>query len=161
MMTPLIAAQIIALVSTGLVGGIFLGHRAGVTRASTRLPAGSFIQLQQIIHQVFQRMMPPLVLVSLLGTLVWTFLARTHEPVVAFWLLLLASAGLLLAAALTRAVNIPINRQLMSWSSKASPPEFAHVWSRWERIHSIRTPLVIAAFVCQTVAVTLFAPGSV
>mgnify|MGYP006957767103 FL=1 len=69
LMTLLISARVIALVSTGWIAGIFLGHRAGVSRASTRLARGSFIQLQQIIHQIFQRMMPPLVVAAVLGTL--------------------------------------------------------------------------------------------
>ena len=73
-MTLLIAARVIALVSTGLIAGIFLGHRAGVSRASTQLAPSSFIQLQQIIHQIFQRMMPPLVVAAVLGTLTWTVL---------------------------------------------------------------------------------------
>ena len=79
-MTPLIAARVIALVSTGLTAGIFLGHRAGVSRASTRLTPSSFIQLQQIIHQTFERMMPPLVLAAVLSTLTWTVLLRVQGP---------------------------------------------------------------------------------
>ena len=158
-MTPLIAAQVIALISTGLIAGIFIGHRAGVSRASTRLSPGSFVQLQQIIHQVFQRMMPPLVLAAVLGTLTWTVLLGTRGPVIALWLLVPASISLLVAAGLTRAVNIPINRQLMTWSSEAPPPEFSRVWRRWELIHSIRTLLAMIAFVCQTLAVAAFMQG--
>jgi len=155
-MTPLIAAQVIALVSTGLIAGIFLGHRAGVSRASTRLTPSGFIQLQQIIHQIFQRMMPPLVLAAVLGTLTWTVLLQSHGSVIAFWLLVPASLSLLIAAGLTRAVNIPINRQLMTWNSEAPPPEFPQVWRRWERIHSIRTVLALIALVCQTLALAGF-----
>jgi uncharacterized membrane protein len=156
-MTLQIVARVIALVSTGLIAGIFLGHRAGVSRASTRLTPGSFIQLQQIIHQIFERMMPPLVLAAVLGTLAWTVLLRTHGSVVAFWLLVAASLSLLVAASLTRTVNIPINRQLMTWSSAAPPPDFAQIWGRWERIHSIRTVLALIALVCQTLALAVFA----
>ena len=159
-MTPLIAARAIALVSTGLIAGIFLGHRAGVSRASTQLAPGSFIQLQQIIHQIFQRMMPPLVVAAVLGTLTWTVLLRGEGPVIAFWLLVSASLSLLGAAILTRVINIPINRQLMTWDSKAPPREFSEVWGRWERIHSIRTILAVIALVCQTLVLAVFTQGS-
>jgi len=159
-MTPLIAARVIALISTGLIAGIFLGHRAGVSHASTQLAPGSFIQLQQIIHQIFQRMMPPLVVAAVLGTLTWTMLLRADGPVIAFWLLVSASLGLLVAAILTRAINIPINQQLMTWDSKAPPREFSEVWGRWERIHSIRTILAVIALVCQTLALAVFTQGS-
>ena len=155
-MTPLIAARVVAIVSTGLIAGIFLGHRAGVSRAFTRLTPGNFIQLQQIIHHIFQRMMPTLVLAAVLGTLTWTVLLSSHGPVIAFWLLVPASLSLLVAAGLTRAINIPINRQLMAWSSEAPPPDFSQVWSRWERIHSIRTVFAVIALVCQTLALAVF-----
>jgi uncharacterized membrane protein len=159
-MTPLIAARALALVSTGLIAGIFLGHRAGVSRASTQLAPGSFIQLQQIIHQVFQRMMPPLVVAAVLSTLTWTVLFRADRPVIAFWLLVSASLGLLVAAILTRAINIPINRQLMTWDTTAPPREFSEIWGRWERIHSIRTLLAVIALVCQTLALAVFSQGA-
>ena len=151
-MTPVVLARLIALVATGLIAGIFLGHRAGVSRASARLHPSSFVQLQQIIHQTFVRMMPPLVLAAVLGTVTWTVLARTRAPIAAFWLLVSASVALVIAAGLTRAINIPINRQLMTWSSETPPGDVAQIWDRWERVHSVRTALAIIAFVCQAVA---------
>ncbi len=105
-------------------------------------------------------MMPPLVVAAVLGSLTWTVLLRGNGPVIAFWLLVSASLGLLIAAVLTRAINIPINRQLMAWSSEAPPREFSEVWSRWERIHSIRTVLTVMALVCQTLALAVFTQGS-
>jgi uncharacterized membrane protein len=155
-MSPLIAARVIALVLTGLIAGIFLGHRAGVSRASSRLSPSSFVQLQQVIHGTFAWMMPPLVLGAVLGTLTWTLLLRPRGSVAAFWLLVLASLSLLVAAGLTRLINIPINRQLMTWSIEAPPPDLRQVWGRWERIHSTRTVLVVAAFVCQAIVLGAF-----
>ena len=156
-MTPLILARLIALLATGLVAGIFLGHRAGVSRASARLPLSSFVQLQQIIHETFQRMMPLLVVSALLGTVTWSVLARTGA-IAAFSLLVVASLALLVTAGVTRAINIPINRQLVNWSSENPPADAPQIWRRWERVHSIRTALAIGAFVCQLVALGIVAP---
>jgi len=153
-MSPLTAAQVIALVPTGLTAGIFLGHRAGVSRAWSRLSPSAFVQLQQIIHRTFAWMMPPLVIGAMLGTLTWTVLLRSRGPAVAFVLLLLASL------CLTRIINIPINRQLMMWSADAPPAEFTQVWGRWERVHSTRTMLVVAAFVCETLVLAVFTQSS-
>ena len=87
-------------------------------------------------------------------------LLRADEPVIALWLLVLASLGLLVAAILTRTINIPISRQLMTRSSEAPPREFSEIWGRWERIHSIRTVLAVIAFVSQTLALAVFTQGS-
>lgn len=159
-MSPLTAAQVIALVPTGLTAGIFLGHRAGVSRAWSRLSPSAFVQLQQIIHRTFAWMMPPLVIGAMLGTLTWTVLLRSRGPAVAFVLLLLASLCLVITAGLTRIINIPINRQLMMWSADAPPAEFTQVWGRWERVHSTRTMLVVAAFVCETLVLAVFTQSS-
>jgi uncharacterized membrane protein len=158
--TPLIFARLIALVSTGLTAGIFLGHRAGVSRASTRLAPPTFIQLQQIIHETFERMMPPLVLAAVLSTLTWTMYLRVQGPLLAFWLLVAASLGLAISAGLTRAINIPINRQLMTWNSETPPADLPQIWSRWERVHSVRTVLVVTAFVFQAVALGVASAGA-
>jgi hypothetical protein len=61
-------APIVALVCTGLAAGIFLGHRAGVSRAVSELSPSSFVQLQQIIHKTFARMMPVLIIGAVLGS---------------------------------------------------------------------------------------------
>jgi len=159
-MNALVVVRVIALMCTGLVAGIFLGHRAGVSRAGPRLTPSSFIQLQQIIHVVFARMMPPLVLGSVVATLTWTFLARVQGPDLGVWLLALASLALVVAAALTRAINIPINSQLMTWSTEAPPSHLREVWTRWEKVHSIRTALAVAAFGLEAIALSAFAQGS-
>jgi hypothetical protein len=56
----MLVATVVALICTGLAAGIFLGHRAGVSRAVPILGPSSFIQLQQVIHKTFARMMPVL-----------------------------------------------------------------------------------------------------
>ena len=158
-MTLLTLARLIALLATGLTAGIFLGHRAGVSRASARLSLSSFVHLQQIIHETFQWMMPLLVVGALFGTVAWTVLARMGV-VAAFSLLLVASLALTITVGFTRVINIPINRQLVKWSSENPPADAPRIWSRWERVHSIRTVLVIGAFVCQIVALGIADPGA-
>lgn len=153
-------AQPIALISTGLVAGVFLGHRAGGSRAYRRLDPGSFILLQQGIHQTFQWMMPPLLLAAVLGTPVWARLLWVRGPAVAFWLVVVAAVCMLVAAGATRVVNVPINRLLMSWSSETPPANLRHVWDRWEGVHSIRTVLALVAFVCQALALSVVTGGS-
>ena len=159
-MNFLILISIVALVCTGLLAGIFLGHRAGVSQAGPRLAPATFIQLQQLIHGIYVRMMPPLVLGAVISSIVWAILLRADSTRSALWLVFLASMALVVAAALTRAVNIPINAQLMTWNIDAPPANFRDIWQPWERVHSIRTGLAIIAFVLQAIAVsTVAGPG--
>jgi len=59
---------------------------------------------------------------------------------------------------LTRAVNVPINEQLMTWSVETPPANLMEIWRPWEQVHSIRTVIAIAAFAFQVVALSAFVP---
>ena len=153
-MSWLVVVRLLALVCTGLVAGIFLGHRAGLSHAGPRLTPATFIQVQQLIHDVYAKMMPPLVLGAVTSSTVWTIFLRHGPTHPAFWLVALASLALVVAAALTRAVNIPINTRLMTWNVDAPPANFRDLWRPWERVHSLRTVLAIAAFMLQAVSLS-------
>jgi hypothetical protein len=64
----ILVVRSVALICTGLSASIFLGHRARVSLAMPILNPSSFIQLQQVIHKTFVRMMPALILGALVGS---------------------------------------------------------------------------------------------
>jgi uncharacterized membrane protein len=151
----ILIVRIVALICTGLAAGIFLGHRAGVSRAMPVLNPSSFIQLQQVIHKTFARMMPVLILGALLGSVVWGFLLRSRWRTDEFWLVSGASLAMMCILAMTRAVSIPINKRLMTWNATVPPSDLSTVWAPWERIHSIRTVLAIVAFAAEVIALSI------
>jgi uncharacterized membrane protein len=152
----LVIAPVVALICTGLVAGIFLGHRAGVSRAVPILNQSSFIQLQQTIHKTFARMMPVLVVGSVLGSALWAFFLRACWRTTEFWLVSAASLMMFCGATMTRAINIPINKRLTTWDAAVPPSDWRTVWARWEQIHSIRTVLAIIAFAVEVIALRIF-----
>ena len=153
-----VVASVVALICTGLAAGIFLGHRAGVSRAVPVLSPSSFIQLQQTITKTFSRMMPVFIIGSVLGSVLWAVLLKACWRTGEFWLVSGAALLMVCVATMTRAVNIPINNRLMSWNPAAPPPDLSAVWSRWEQIHSLRTVLAIIAFAAEVIALRVF-PG--
>ena len=152
----LLIAPIIALVCTGLAAGIFLGHRAGVSLAVPELSPSSFVQLQQIVHKTFARMMPVLIIGAVLGSALWAVLLRAHWRTGEFWLVSGASLAMLCIFAMTLAVNIPINKKMMTWNAAAPPSDLSKVWAPWEQVHSIRTVLAIIAFVAEVIALSCY-----
>jgi uncharacterized membrane protein len=157
-MNALVMVRVISILCTGLAAGIFLGHRVGVSLARPELSPSSFVQLQQIIHVHFVRMMPILMIGAVGASILWTILLRPHWTAVEFWLVSGASIAMVCTLVLTRAVNVPINEQLMSWSIQAPPANLMQLWAPWEKVHSIRTVLAIAAFAFEVVALSAFAP---
>jgi uncharacterized membrane protein len=57
--------------------------------------------------------------------------------------------------AMTLAVNIPINKRLMTWNAAQPPADLSTAWAPWERIHSIRTVLAIVAFAAEVIALSI------
>jgi uncharacterized membrane protein len=151
----ILIVPVVALICTGLGAGIFLGHRAGVSRAMPILSPSSFIQLQQLIHKTFARMMPALIIGALAGSVLWAVLLRSHWRTGEFWLVSGASLAMICVLAMTRAVNIPINKRLMTWNAAQPPADLSTAWAPWERIHSIRTVLAIVAFAAEVIALSI------
>ncbi len=147
--------RFVALLSTGLLAGIFLGDRVGVGFARAALPPSSFVQLQQIQHVHFVRFMPVLQIAALLSTLIWLFLLRGSVRTPQFLLLALAAVGLLTVFVLTIAINVPINNTLMTWSASAPPPNAMEVWQRWERINTLRAILAPIGFGLEVLGLIL------
>ena len=151
----MVIVPVITLICTGLTAGIFLGHRAGVSRAVPILSPSSFIQLQQTINKSFARMMPVMIIGSVLGSALWAVLLRACWRTSEFWLVSGASLVMVCIAALTRAVNVPINNRLTSWNAAAPPSDLSTIWARWEQIHSIRTVLAVVAFAAEVIAIRI------
>jgi len=144
--------RVVAVVCTGLAAGIYLGDRAGASYARAELGASSVVQFQQIVHVHFARMMPSLVLGGLLASLVWLLMVRSQWRSPEFWLIAASVCGLALIVVLTRAVSVPLNYQLMTWSIAAPPENLRELWAPWERVNTIRTFVGIGVLVLEAVA---------
>lgn len=158
-MSVLALARIIAVLFSGLFAGILFGDRMGASFARPQLSASSFVQFQQIQHVHFAKLMPPLLLTALAGSLGWLIVVHTRWNSAEFWLVALATLAIICAGVLTRAINVPINNQLMTWSVAAPPADMREIWSRWESVHTVRTILCLGAFALQVLALAMFGSG--
>lgn len=154
-MDLLMILRVMAVVSAGLLAGIFLGHRAGVQFALPELSASSFVQLQQIIHVHYVRFMPPLVLTALLSSILWLVMIRSQWRSAEFWLVAISACGILVVAAATRAVSVPLNNQLMTWTVTSPPPNLREIWAPWDRVNSLRSVLATGILILEAVALSL------
>ncbi len=154
-MSLLPIVRFVALVATGLLAGIFLGDRMGLGFARPALPASSFVQLQQIQHVHFVRMMPVLQIAALLSTLTWLFLIRSDVRSSQFAVVALAAICLLIVFGLTMAINVPINNTLMTWNASAPPGDAMEIWKRWEQVNTIRAIISPIGFALQVLGLIL------
>ena len=154
-MSLISVVRFVALLSTGLLAGIFPGDRVGPGFARPVLPTSSFVQLQQIQHLHFVRFMPVLQIAAVLSTLIWLFLLRSGVRSSQFLLLALAAVGLVAVFVLTITINVPINNTLMTWTASAPPPDAMEIWKRWEQINTIRAIIAPIAFGLEVLGLIL------
>jgi uncharacterized membrane protein len=147
--------RFVALVSIGLLAGIFLGDRMGLGFARPALPATSFVQLQQIQHAHFVRMMPILQIAALLSTLTWLFLLHSDVRSSQFAVVALAAICLLVVFGLTMAINVPINNTLMTWNASAPPGDAMEIWKRWEQVNTVRAIISPIGFALEVLGLIL------
>jgi uncharacterized membrane protein len=147
--------RVVAVVAVGLLAGIFLGYRAGVQYALPELSASSFVQLQKIIHVHYVRFMPLLVLTALVSSVLWLVMIRSQWRAAEFWLVTISAGGIVVIAAATRAVNVPLNDQLMTWSVASPPTNLREIWAPWDRVNTLRSVLATGAFVLEALALSL------
>jgi uncharacterized membrane protein len=154
-MSLLPIVRFVALVATGLLAGVFLGDRMGLGFARPALPASSFVQLQQIQHVHFVRMMPVLQIAALLSTLIWLFLLRSDVRSCQLAVVALAAIFLLVVFGLTMAINVPINNTLMTWNASAPPGDAMEIWKRWEQVNTVRAIISPIGFALQVLGLIL------
>src|SRR5512132_697363 len=94
---------------------------------------------------------------ALLSALVGLALLWPNGRTAEFWWL--AAGFLLMVAALviTLAVEVPIDNQIQTWTAATLPADWRSIQARWERWHTLRTFLSIAALVAATVSATVMA----
>ena len=154
-MDMLTIVRVVAVVCTGLLAGIFLGYRAGPQYALKEISASSFVQFQQVVHVHFVRFMPPLVLTALLAALVWLLMVRSQWRSAEFWLIAASTCGIALIAAMTRAVSVPLNNQLMTWNIATPPNNVREIWAPWDRVNTIRALVATGALILEVVTLSL------
>ena len=156
-----IAVRVVAIACAGVLAGIYFGYRAGPHYAMQALDASHFVQFQQIVHVHYVRFMPPLVLGALISAIVWLVLLRKAWRSAEFWLVAASAVAIAVIAGLTRAINVPLNNALMTWSIAAPPPDLRQIWAPWEQVNTARAWLAIGAVVLEALAVNLRGPSGV
>ena len=154
-MNLMAVVRFIALLSTGLLAGIFLGWRMGASVAAPTIPVSSFVQFQQVVHSYYVRFMPVLQIAAVLSSLIWLLLLRSSAGSLEFVLLAVAAAGAICVFVLTATVNVPINKKLMTWNASAPPANVVEIWKPWEKVNTVRTIISMGVFGFELIASSL------
>jgi uncharacterized membrane protein len=145
--STLTVTRSIALLLVGLYAGgvlfVVLAPSAG------RLPGPTYVRHWQALNNDYGRVMPPLLLTSVLALVIATALSWQRDRLV-----FVLSAGALVLVVLTIVLTVttmePLNRLADSWDPDHLPHTWPEVRHRWAALHLVRTLLAVVAFACIT-----------
>jgi uncharacterized membrane protein len=142
------AVQFVTLLLFSLVTGVFWGTWFSLSRSMSAITLATFLEVGRLMIANLGGPMSVLMPSALLSALVLcVLLVRERQRRAS----LFASAALVLMAialVITLAVNVPIDGQIVSWTTAALPPDWRAIRDRWEFYHGLRTVVSLAALTC-------------
>src|SRR5262245_52738866 len=140
--------QFVTLLLFFLVTGVFWGTWFSLSRSMAEITSGTFLEVGHLMIANLGGPMSVLMPAALLSALVLcVLLVRRRQPAAS----LFAAAALMLmvvALVITLVVNVPIDRQIQSWTTAALAPDWQAIRDRWEFYHGLRTLVSVVALVC-------------
>src|SRR5262245_32144084 len=137
--------QFVTLLIVSLVTGVFWGTWFSLSRSMAAITPATFLEVGRLMIANLGGPMSVLMPAALLSALVLcVLLIRGRQSTAG----LLAGAALVLMAValvITLSVNVPIDRQIQSWTTDTLPSDWLAIRDRWEFYHGLRTSVSLAA----------------
>jgi uncharacterized membrane protein len=136
-------AELLNIVISALVTGVFWGPWVGLTRSIATFTPSAFLAIGHRLNINLGPLMTvlmPVALLSTVPTLVLTF--GTHPAT--FGLTLAGSALYVVALLVTMIIEVPIAQRIRSWSKPTLPADWQAQRDRWASVHIIRVVAGIA-----------------
>jgi uncharacterized membrane protein len=131
----------LATLASGILAGVFFGAVLS-THSARKLPELSWTLRQQAEDEVFHRVMPPFLILTTLLLAVASFLGRDQARV-CFGIAAVLTVGVILLAVIRQ---VPLNKEIGSWTPGSAPDTWTQVRDEWLRRHRIRTIVAVGAF---------------
>lgn len=140
------------VVVTGVLVGVEFGVAVFVNPMTDRLPGPAALAARSDGARVLGRVMPVWYVAALVLGVVWIVLAWGSGVVVPVGV----GAGLLVVSVLLSVgFLVPINDRVRTWSEGGAPADWREQVGRWDRLHHLRTALLVAAFTAVAVGLLL------
>jgi uncharacterized membrane protein len=150
--------QLISLILTGLLAGLFTGRWLGAP-ASKEYSGPVFTEVQQRMDASVGQV-APLLIFGAIGALAVTLVAIRDFRNPQFLLVAAALVLVIVGTISTQLVNVPINDEINSWTINSPPADWADKRERWETFHVVRTVVTLLALGAVAAAVTVVRPRS-
>ena len=143
-------AQFLALLTTGLLAGVFYYGTFTVIPAFYEVPIEVHLKYRVALMNHNAVYVQLLTGISIL-TPVWLACVYRKAPLIRNYATLGAIAALI-SILVTRFGNVPINRMMRVWEAGKAPANWHEILDKWNMFNDIRTVFALASFVLVLIA---------
>ncbi|WP_338874036.1 DUF1772 domain-containing protein [Spirosoma sp. SC4-14] len=129
--------ELINLVLSALVGGMYWGPWLALSRSLNTFDPGVFLAITHRLNQNMAGLMTYLTPLGLLSTLPTLYLSFGSQPTT-FWFTLAGFIGFLTALLVTVWIEVPLVMQIVHWDASALPINWMQLRDRWMNFHWLR-----------------------
>ena len=140
--------QFITMLLFSLVTGVFWGTWFSLSRSIGAITPATFLEVGHTMIRNLGVPMSALMPAALLSALVLAVLLLRRGQARSSLVTVSAFALLLVAMIITLTVNVPIDRQIQSWTTTTLPVDWSAIRDRWEFYHALRTFVSLMALAC-------------
>ena len=151
-MTALALARSSSLLLSALSTGVLFGTKTSLGPSTRDFSPATYVEVQQATVRNLRPVMGVLLPAAAGMNVVVLALARRERRSRPYALTLGGLVTQLVAIALTGAVELPINAQVLSWSPTDPPPGWEALRDRWDRVHTARTASAVLGLGCLVAA---------
>ena len=140
--------QFVTLMLFSLVTGVFWGTWFSLSRSIGEITPATFLEVGRLMIGNLGGPMSALMPAAVLSVIVLSVLLYRRRQTEPSLFTIAAFALMVVAVLITLVVNVPIDRQIQSWTTGTLPPGWSAIRDRWEFYHGLRTLVSLFALAC-------------
>jgi hypothetical protein len=129
--------ELISIVLSALVGGMYWGPWLALSRSMHTFRAEVFLEIVDRMNRNMESLMSILTPLAMLSITPVLFLSYNEHPKT-FYLNLTGFALFLIALVVTMLIEVPIVKQIVTWTVATLPDNWQQLRDRWGAFHLIR-----------------------
>ncbi len=144
--------ELLSIVLLMIVGGLYWGPWVALSRSMATFEPGVFLAIVKRMNRNMEPVMTvlmPVALVSTLPVMVLSFGKQRHT----FYLTLAGLAMFLVTLMVTLVVEVPIVKQMDTWTGSTLPDDWQELRDRWGAFHLLRILPAVAGLILLLVSV--------
>jgi hypothetical protein len=138
--------EFISIVLSAVVGGMYWGPWLALTKSLNAFKPEVFLDIVNRLNRNMASLMTILTPVALVSLLPVLLISYSDRPVT-FYLSLAGFASFIVALLVTMTVEVPIVKQIMTWTVDTLPGDWQQLRNRWGAFHIIRVVTGIGGLV--------------